>query len=143
MLSTVESQEEEMTMVRTEDRDPKKLQLETIPVVEGQKLRSGVPVIAGYIPAGHLIPDNFDIPTYDPRTGRGYQRPLQESRVNELVTDLRKIGSTYRRQSYSTYVIEKRGALSKTVASGCRFSAKARRPQFYFMLLTVSTVSRP
>jgi DGQHR domain-containing protein len=90
MLSTIESQKEEMTMVRIDARDPAKSQLETIPVVEGQKLRSGVPVIAGYIPAGHLIPDNFDIPTYDPRTGRGYQRPLQESRVNELVTDLKK-----------------------------------------------------
>ncbi|MCJ7597886.1 MAG: DGQHR domain-containing protein [Methyloceanibacter sp.] len=34
--------------------------------------------------------DNYDIPTYDPRTSKGYQRPLQESRVNELVANLRK-----------------------------------------------------
>src|SRR5205823_2352077 len=81
---------EEITMVRTDTRDSTKRQLASIPVVEGQKLRSGVPVIAGYIPAGLLIPDNFDIPTYDPRTSRGYQRPLQDSRVNELVTDLKK-----------------------------------------------------
>jgi DGQHR domain-containing protein len=40
--------------------------------------------------SGVLIPDNYAIPTLDARTGRGYQRPLQESRVNELVTDLKK-----------------------------------------------------
>lgn len=60
-----------------------------IAVVQGQELRSGVPVVGGFITAGVLI-DNYDIPTYDPRTGKGYQRPLQESRVNELVADLRK-----------------------------------------------------
>jgi len=37
--------------------------------------------------AGVLIPDNYDIPLYDARTGHGYQRPLQEARVNELVND--------------------------------------------------------
>lgn len=88
MLNTIEVQKEEATMVRITTREPAKLA--SIPVVEGQKLRSGVPVIAGYIPAGLLIPDNFDIPTFDPRNNRGYQRPLQESRVNELVTDLKK-----------------------------------------------------
>lgn len=60
-----------------------------IPVVEGQKLRTGVPVVAGYIKASQLIPDNYAIPTYDPRTDKGYQRPLQDSRVNELVSDLK------------------------------------------------------
>ncbi len=89
MLTTIDTHKEELVMARTPLIDRPK-QLETISVVEGQKLRSGVSVIAGYIPAGHLIPDNFDIPTYDPRTGKGYQRPLQETRVNELVTDLKK-----------------------------------------------------
>src|SRR5271168_542005 len=77
-------------MARIDIPDPAKPKLASIPVVEGQKLRSGVPVVAGYIPAGLLIPDNFDIPTYDPRNSRGYQRPLQDSRVNELVADLKK-----------------------------------------------------
>ena len=62
----------------------------SIPVVEGQKLRTGVPVVAGYMPAGLLVPDHYSIPTYDPRTSKGYQRPLQDSRVNELVADLKK-----------------------------------------------------
>ena len=90
MLTTIDVEKEVTTMVRIDTRGPAKEQLASIPVVEGPTLRSGVPVIAGYIPAGLLIPDNFDIPTYDPRTGRGYQRPLQESRVNELAADLRK-----------------------------------------------------
>ena len=90
MLTTIDVEKEEMTMARGGGREPNKSQLTSIPVVEGQKLRSGVPVIAGYIPAGLLIPDNYDIPTFDPRNNRGYQRPLQESRVNELVTDLKK-----------------------------------------------------
>lgn len=90
MLNITDVEKEETTMARSGSRETKKSQLASIPVVEGQKLRSGVPVIAGYIPAGHLIPDNYDIPTFDPRNNRGYQRPLQESRVNELVTDLKK-----------------------------------------------------
>ncbi len=90
MLTTIDVEKEQTAMPRTGSREPKKSQLASIPVVEGQKLRSGVPVIAGYIPAGLPIPDNYDIPTFDPRNNRGYQRPLQESRVNELVTDLKK-----------------------------------------------------
>jgi DGQHR domain-containing protein len=91
MLNTVDVQKEEMTMVQMAPLDRAgKQKLESIPVVEGPKLRSGVPVIAGYMPAGLLIPDNFDIPLFDPRTKRGYQRPVQETRVNELATDLKK-----------------------------------------------------
>ena len=62
----------------------------SIVIVEGQKLRSGVPVVAGYMPAGALIPDNFDIPSYGARSGQGYQRPIQDTRVNELVQGLKK-----------------------------------------------------
>jgi len=62
-----------------------------LPVVLGPRLiRADVPIICGFIPAGALIPDNYYIPHLDPRTGRGYQRLPQESRVNELVTDLRR-----------------------------------------------------
>jgi DGQHR domain-containing protein len=62
-----------------------------ISIVMGPKLiRADVPIICGFIPAGALIPENFFIPHRDPRTGRGYQRLPQESRVNELATDLRK-----------------------------------------------------
>ena len=89
MFTTVELEKEETTMIRIDAQLPKPT-LASIQVVEGQKLRSGVPVIAGYMPAGVLIPENYDIPTYDPRTHQGYQRPIQESRVNELATDLKK-----------------------------------------------------
>jgi DGQHR domain-containing protein len=88
MLTTVEVEREVTVMARTEERTPPS-PLAAIDIVEGQELRSGVPVVAGFIRAGVLI-DNYDIPTYDPRTGKGYQRPLQESRVNELVKDLSK-----------------------------------------------------
>ena len=63
----------------------------TIPIVQGPTLtRADVPIVCGFIPAGALIPDNYFIPHRDPRTGRGYQRLPQESRVNELAADLRK-----------------------------------------------------
>lgn len=63
----------------------------SIPVIMGPKLiRAEVPIVTGFIPAGALIPDNFVVPHRDPRTGRGYQRLPQESRINELATDLRK-----------------------------------------------------
>lgn len=62
-----------------------------IPVIMGPKLiRAEVPIVTGFIPAGALIPDNFVVPHRDPRTGRGYQRLPQETRINELATDLRK-----------------------------------------------------
>ena len=63
---------------------------ETIPVTVGPKLRSGVLSIAGYIPAGAIVPQNYKIPYHDSRTKKGYQRPPQDSRINELVADLRK-----------------------------------------------------
>ncbi|HJR57698.1 MAG TPA: DGQHR domain-containing protein [Rhizomicrobium sp.] len=46
--------------------------------------------MSGFIPAGALIPNHYEIPHHDPRTKKGYQRPPQESRINELVADLRK-----------------------------------------------------
>jgi DGQHR domain-containing protein len=90
MLSTTNAVKEESLMLRPHTNSPVWPLPETVQVVVGQKLRSGVMVVAGYLPAGALIPDNYDIPTYDPRTGKGYQRPLQESRVNELAADLKK-----------------------------------------------------
>ncbi len=63
---------------------------ETIPVTVGPKLRSGVLSIAGYIPAGAIVPQNYRIPYHDSRTKKGYQRPPQDTRINELVADLRK-----------------------------------------------------
>ena len=62
----------------------------TIPIVPGPKLRSGVPLVAGFIPAGALLPDGYIIPYHNPNTLKGYQRPPQEARINELVNDLRK-----------------------------------------------------
>jgi DGQHR domain-containing protein len=62
-----------------------------IPIVSGPKLiRADVPIVAGFMPAGALIPDNYVIPHHDPRTKKGYQRLPQPTRINELVSDLRK-----------------------------------------------------
>lgn len=62
-----------------------------IPVVLGPTLmRAKVPIITGFMPAGVLIRNNYTIPYHDSRTKRGYQRPPQETRINELVNDLRK-----------------------------------------------------
>jgi DGQHR domain-containing protein len=69
---------------------PTFLKQKRLKVVSGPKLRSEVPIITGLMPAGVLIPDNYQIPTYNPSTGKGYQRPSQDSRVNELAADLRK-----------------------------------------------------
>jgi DGQHR domain-containing protein len=89
MFTTVEATKEDTAMVQPDPILPEPTSPASIQVVEGRKLRSGVPVVAGYMPAGILI-ENHSIPTYDPRTHQGYQRPLQENRVNELATDLRK-----------------------------------------------------
>jgi DGQHR domain-containing protein len=81
-----------MSPVRTpipRNADPA-LPTTTIPVVRGQKLRNGVPLVAGFIPTGALLPHNYEIPYHNPNTLRGYQRPPQESRINELVNDMRR-----------------------------------------------------
>jgi DGQHR domain-containing protein len=62
----------------------------TIPVVLGPTLRSGVPIISGFMPAGIIVPHNYKIPYHDARTKKGYQRLPQDTRINELVADLRK-----------------------------------------------------
>jgi DGQHR domain-containing protein len=90
MLTTLDAQKEESEIMHPPVSTTDIALPDFIQVIPGQKLRSGVVVVAGYMPAAVLIPDNFDIPIYDPRTGKGYQRPLQESRVNELAVDLKK-----------------------------------------------------
>jgi DGQHR domain-containing protein len=62
----------------------------TIRVVRGQKLRSGIPTIAGFVPASVLLPDGYLVPWYDTRTKKGYQRQPQDARINSLANDLRK-----------------------------------------------------
>lgn len=62
----------------------------SIPVTQGPELRSGVAIVTGFMPAGALIPHNYIIPYHDYLSGKGYQRPAQEARINELVSDLRK-----------------------------------------------------
>jgi DGQHR domain-containing protein len=62
----------------------------SIHVVRGPKLRSGIPIIAGFLPAGVLLPDGYTIPWYDTRTKKGYQRQPQDARINQLANDLRK-----------------------------------------------------
>ncbi|MGB8886600.1 MAG: DGQHR domain-containing protein [Candidatus Korobacteraceae bacterium] len=76
-------------MRRPIDRAPFK-QPGHIPVIQGPKLRSGVPTVVGFLPAGALIPDGYTVPWYDTRTKKGYQRQPQEPRINSLASDLRK-----------------------------------------------------
>lgn len=61
-----------------------------IPVVLGPKMRNiDVPIVAGFMPVKVLIP-NFEVPYRIHATKEGYQRLPQDSRVNELASDLMK-----------------------------------------------------
>lgn len=62
-----------------------------IAVTPGPKLiKTGTSMVTGFITAGALAPDNYVIPSFDPRTKKGYQRPPQQTRINELANDLIK-----------------------------------------------------
>lgn len=61
-----------------------------IPIVVGPTLSRGTKIVAGVMPAGILIPHNYEIPYYDPRTREGYQRPPHQARINELARELLK-----------------------------------------------------
>jgi DGQHR domain-containing protein len=88
MVTTIPEKEAEV--MRGESVSSKFTPPSHIDVVQGPALRSGTPIVTGFMPAGLVIPDRYEIPYYDPRTKRGYQRQPQESRVNELANDLRK-----------------------------------------------------
>lgn len=83
------AESEVAVMRRPVDRAPFE-RPQSISIVEGPKLRSGTPTVVGFMPAGLLIPDGYTIPYYDSRTKKGYQRPAQDSRINQLASDLRK-----------------------------------------------------
>lgn len=89
MYTEFHTQKEASPMPRN-DRDEPLEAPSSLTVATGNTLRSGVPIVAGFMPISVLIPGNYSIPTYDPRTGKGYQRPSQDARVNELAADLRK-----------------------------------------------------
>lgn len=61
-----------------------------LPVCAGHQLKSGTPIVTGFIPAGLLIPDNYKVPYRDSLKKTGYQRPPQQPRINELATDLKQ-----------------------------------------------------
>ena len=62
-----------------------------IAVTAGPKLiKTDTPIVVGFIYAGSLAPENYIIPSFDPRTKKGYQRPPQQARINELANDLIK-----------------------------------------------------
>jgi DGQHR domain-containing protein len=61
-----------------------------IPVTSGPTLKSGTPIISGFMRAGVLIPDRYRIPYRDSTRKTGYQRLAQIARINELAYDLRK-----------------------------------------------------
>lgn len=62
---------------------------DTIPVVHGPKLRSGISIIAGVIPFGALL-GHYDVPYYNFTTKRGYQRQPQLSRISQFATEIKK-----------------------------------------------------
>ena len=64
--------------------------VDSIDVVGGPYLKSGAQIISGFMPAKLLIPNNFEIPYFDPRTKRGYQRKPHDARINQLAGDLRR-----------------------------------------------------
>lgn len=51
-------------------------------------IQTETPIVAGFVTAGALAPDNYVIPSFDLRTKKGYQRPPQQGRINELANDL-------------------------------------------------------
>ena len=64
---------------------------ERVAVASGPKLiKTGTQIISGFIEAGTLAPNNYVIPSFDPRTKKGYQRPPQQTRINDLANDLKK-----------------------------------------------------
>lgn len=56
----------------------------------GPKLKSGMPIVSGFMPAGLLIPENYKVPYRDSLKKTGYQRPPQQNRINELASDLKQ-----------------------------------------------------
>ena len=62
---------------------------DTIPIVHGPKLRSGISIIAGVIPFGALL-NHYDVPYYNFTTKRGYQRQPQLSRISQFATEIKK-----------------------------------------------------
>jgi DGQHR domain-containing protein len=81
--------QELIDMRRPVDRTPFN-QPDSVPVIQGPNLRSGIPTVVGFMPTGTLIPEGYTIPWYDTRTKKGYQRQPQEPRINSLASDLRK-----------------------------------------------------
>ena len=62
----------------------------TIDVVLGPELESGTRIVVGFMPAGAMTPDRYQIPYYDHNTKKGYQRPPQEARISQLAGELRR-----------------------------------------------------
>src|SRR6266851_338842 len=86
MLSVNEN--EVAVMRRPQIREPF-VSPKTIPVIEGPGLRSETRTVVGFLPAGAILPDGYVIPYYDTRSKKGYQRPPQDARINQLASDLR------------------------------------------------------
>ena len=60
-----------------------------IPVVEGQKLHSGVRIMTGSIPI-KLLANIYEVPYRDALKKKGYQRKPQEMRINRFANELLK-----------------------------------------------------
>jgi DGQHR domain-containing protein len=61
----------------------------TVNVVSGLTLKSGLSIVSGLIPLGMIL-SRYEIPYYDGVGKGGYQRPPQPVRVNKLANDLRR-----------------------------------------------------
>lgn len=76
--------------VVTEAPKPGQSNMTEVQVVVGPTLKSGTPIISGFMPANLIIPHAYEIPYFNPLTKKGYQRKPQDARVNQLAGDLRK-----------------------------------------------------
>jgi DGQHR domain-containing protein len=65
-------------------------QIRHLPVSVGPELKSKTLIVSGFMAAGLLIPDNYKIPYRDSLKKTGYQRPPQQTRINELASDLKQ-----------------------------------------------------
>lgn len=66
----------------------KEKQMLKIPVVFGQELRTGIPVVLGSMPVKHLL-DRLEIPYLDALRKTGYQRKPAMPRIKRLADELR------------------------------------------------------
>jgi len=87
MLSLHEQREP--AMIRRSSAKPLG-EVQSLAVVVGSPLKSGSPIVSGFMPVKVLLSNNYEIPYFNSQTKKGYQRKPHDARVNQLANDLRK-----------------------------------------------------